>query len=238
MLISDMAEVHQALHAGAVTLHTKITSRVPQTDEAGKPYLKRYETTPGRMLLGECLPQSSKVPFDTVNRLLTKKDVGDVIDEVYRHTGQKETVLFADAIMSLGFRHAFKAGISFGKDDMIIAPDKDKLVDEDPRDSGEGFRAAISGRPDHAAGEVQQGHRRLEPLRRSGREFDDERDQGGPKAPQRAREGHQLDLHDGAFRCARFAGADQAARRYARADGQAVGRDHRDADHLELQGRS
>ena len=76
MLISDMAEVHQAIHAGAVTLHTKIISRVPQTDEAGKPYLKRYETTPGRMLLGECLPQSSpKVPFDTVNRLLTKKDV-------------------------------------------------------------------------------------------------------------------------------------------------------------------
>ena len=130
MMISDMSEVHQALEAGAVTLHTKIISRVPQTDEAGKQYLKRYETTPGRMLLGECLPQSSKVPFDTVNRLLTKKDVGDVIDEVYRHTGQKETVLFADAIMALGFRHAFKAGISFGKDDMIIAPDKDKLVDE------------------------------------------------------------------------------------------------------------
>ncbi|NEK70900.1 MAG: hypothetical protein G3W70_24350, partial [Xanthomonas perforans] len=90
---------------------------------------KRYETTPGRMLLGECLPKSHKVPFDTVNRLLTKKDVGDVIDEVYRHTGQKETVLFADAIMALGFRHAFRAGISFGKDDMLIAPDKDKLVD-------------------------------------------------------------------------------------------------------------
>jgi len=130
MLLADMAEVHQALEAGAVTLHTKVISRVPQTDEEGKTYLKRYETTPGRMLLGECLPKSHKVPFDTVNRLLTKKDVGDVIDEVYRHTGQKETVLFADAIMALGFRHAFKAGISFGKDDMIIAPDKDKLVDE------------------------------------------------------------------------------------------------------------
>ncbi|MBA3836613.1 MAG: DNA-directed RNA polymerase subunit beta', partial [Zymomonas sp.] len=74
--------------------------------------------------------KSHKVPFDIVNRLLTKKDVGDVIDEVYRHTGQKETVLFADAIMSLGFRHAFRAGISFGKDDMIIAPDKEKLVEE------------------------------------------------------------------------------------------------------------
>ena len=130
MLISDMSEVHQALEAKAVTLHTKIISRVPQTDEAGKQYMKRFETTPGRMLLGETLPKSSKVPFETVNRLLTKKDVGDVIDEVYRHTGQKETVLFADAIMALGFRHAFKAGISFGKDDMLVAPDKDALVDE------------------------------------------------------------------------------------------------------------
>ncbi|OAN57206.1 DNA-directed RNA polymerase subunit beta' [Sphingomonas sp. TDK1] len=130
MLLADMAEVHQALNAGAVTLHSKITSRVPQTDEDGKSYLKRYQTTPGRMLLGECLPHSHKVPFDVVNRLLTKKDVGDVIDEVYRHTGQKETVLFADAIMSLGFRHAFKAGISFGKDDMIIPEAKVGLVDE------------------------------------------------------------------------------------------------------------
>ncbi len=130
MLLADMAEVHQALHAGAVTLHSKITSRVPQTDEQGNSYLKRYQTTPGRMLLGECLPHSHKVPFDVVNRLLTKKDVGDVIDEVYRHTGQKETVLFADAIMSLGFRHAFKAGISFGKDDMIIPEAKVGLVDE------------------------------------------------------------------------------------------------------------
>ena len=130
MLISDMSEVHQALEAKAVTLHTKIVSRVPQTDEAGKQYMKRVETTPGRMLLGETLPKSSKVPFETVNRLLTKKDVGDVIDEVYRHTGQKETVLFADAIMALGFRHAFRAGISFGKDDMIIPTEKVALVDE------------------------------------------------------------------------------------------------------------
>ena len=53
------------------------------------------------------------MPFDIVNRLLTKKEVGDVIDQVYRHTGQKDTVLFADAIMGLGFRHACKAGISF-----------------------------------------------------------------------------------------------------------------------------
>jgi len=130
MLLADMAEVHQALHVGAVTLHSKVISRVPQTDEQGNEYLKRFETTPGRMLIGECLPKSHTVPFDVVNRLLTKKEIGDVIDQVYRHTGQKETVLFADAIMALGFRNAFKAGISFGKDDMIIPASKEGLVDE------------------------------------------------------------------------------------------------------------
>ncbi len=130
MMLSDMAEVHQALEVKAVTLHTKIVSRVPQMGEDGKLTMVRYNTTPGRMLIGETLPQSHKVPFDVVNRLLTKKDVGDVIDEVYRHTGQKDTVLFADAIMSLGFRHACRAGISFGKDDMIIPDSKVGLVDE------------------------------------------------------------------------------------------------------------
>jgi DNA-directed RNA polymerase subunit beta' len=130
MMLADMAEVHQALFAKAVTLHSKIISRVPQTDEAGNQYMKRFETTPGRMLIGECLPQSHKVPFDIVNRLLTKKEIGDVIDQVYRHTGQKDTVLFADAIMSLGFRHAFQAGISFGKDDMVIPDSKIATVDE------------------------------------------------------------------------------------------------------------
>src|SRR3990170_514301 len=130
MMLGDMAEVNQALAAKAVTLHTKIVSRVPQTDESGVEEMKRVETTPGRMLLGETLPKSHKVPFETVNRLLTKKEIGDVIDTVYRHTGQKETVLFADAIMGLGFRHAFQAGISFGKDDMIIPHEKEGLVDE------------------------------------------------------------------------------------------------------------
>ncbi len=129
-VLSGMQEVHQALHVGAVTLHSKITTRVPQVDEKGREFLKRVETTPGRMLIAECLPRSYKVPFEVVNRLLTKKEIGDVIDQVYRHTGQKDTVLFADAIMALGFRHACRAGISFGKDDMIIPDSKVGLIEE------------------------------------------------------------------------------------------------------------
>lgn len=130
MRLSNMTEVHQALNVGAVTLHSKIISRVPQVNEQGETYMKRVETTPGRMLLGETLPQNYKVPFETINRLLTKKDIADVIDTVYRHTGQKDTVLFADAIMSLGFKYACKAGISFGKDDMIVPAAKEALVEE------------------------------------------------------------------------------------------------------------
>jgi DNA-directed RNA polymerase subunit beta' len=129
-MFSDMAEVHQALETKAVTLHTRIIARVPQADESGAISMQRFITTPGRMLIGECLPKNFKVPYDIINRLLTKKEIGDVIDQVYRHTGQKDTVLFADAIMGLGFRHAFKAGISFGKDDMIIPASKDGMVEE------------------------------------------------------------------------------------------------------------
>ena len=177
MLLSDMAEVHQAIEVGAVTLHSKIIARVPQTDEDGVERMVRFDTTPGRMLLGETLPKSHKVPFETVNRLLTKKEIGDVIDQVYRHTGQKETVLFADAIMSLGFKYAFKAGISFGKDDMIIPEAKTEMVAE-TKAIVAGFRAAISGRPDHAAGKVQQGDRRLVHMRRQGRERHDGQAEG------------------------------------------------------------
>ena len=53
-----------------------------------------------------------------------------MIDAVYRHCGQKETVIFCDRIMALGFNHACTAGISFGKDDMVIPDTKTKLVDE------------------------------------------------------------------------------------------------------------
>ena len=87
-----------------------------------------YDTTPGRMLLGELLPRSPMVPFELVNRLLTKKDISNMIDVVYRHCGQKETVIFCDRIMGLGFRYACRAGISFGKDDMVIPETKDAIV--------------------------------------------------------------------------------------------------------------
>ena len=53
-----------------------------------------------------------------------------MIDTVYRYCGQKESVIFCDQIMTMGFRESFKAGISFGKDDMVVPDDKWTLVDE------------------------------------------------------------------------------------------------------------
>ena len=82
------------------------------------------------MILGELLPKRPETPFSLVNRLLTKKEITRVVDEVYRHCGQKETVLFADRIMALGFNYACTAGISFGKDDMVVPPEKEALVNE------------------------------------------------------------------------------------------------------------
>jgi DNA-directed RNA polymerase subunit beta' len=70
------------------------------------------------------------VQFDAVNKLMTKREISSLIDLVYRHCGQKETVIFCDRIMSLGFYNAFKAGISFGKDDMVVPHAKWKIVDE------------------------------------------------------------------------------------------------------------
>ncbi|HYZ62511.1 MAG TPA: DNA-directed RNA polymerase subunit beta', partial [Acetobacteraceae bacterium] len=63
-----------------------------------------------------------------INRTLTKKNVSDVIDAVYRHCGQKECVIFADRLMGLGFGQAAKAGLSFGKDDLIIPESKPELI--------------------------------------------------------------------------------------------------------------
>ncbi|EEX16655.1 DNA-directed RNA polymerase, beta' subunit [Citreicella sp. SE45] len=130
MAFSSIEEVEHALTAGEVHLHAKITCRVKQIDETGQEIVKRYETTPGRVRLGALLPMNAKAPFELVNSLLRKKDVQRVIDTVYRYCGQKESVIFCDQIMSMGFREAFKAGISFGKDDMVIPDNKWELVEE------------------------------------------------------------------------------------------------------------
>ena len=128
MAFGSIGELEQALGNGVVTLHTKIRARVDTVDDEGNPIKVRVDTTPGRVLLMEILPKNPLVSIQLMNQLLTKREVTNVIDIVYRHAGQKDTVIFADRMMSLGFSHACKAGISFGMDDLVIPEAKERLV--------------------------------------------------------------------------------------------------------------
>ena len=129
MIFGSVDEVQHALDAGVVHLHAKIQARIPQIDDEGNEIMVRFETTPGRVRLGDLLPKNAKAPFSLVNRLLKKGEVQQVIDTVYRYCGQKESVIFCDHVMTVGFREAFRAGISFGKDDMLIPDNKWAIVD-------------------------------------------------------------------------------------------------------------
>ena len=129
MIFGCVDEVQHALDAGVVHLHAKIQARILQIDDEGNEIMVRFETTPGRVRLGDLLPKNVKAPFSLVNRLLKKGEVQQVIDTVYRYCGQKESVIFCDHVMTVGFREAFRAGISFGKDDMLIPDNKWTIVD-------------------------------------------------------------------------------------------------------------
>ena len=126
--LGSIGEIENALNAKAVHLHDKIRARYDTIDADGKPVRMRVITTPGRMLIAQILPKHPNVPFTLLNKQLTKKNVSDVLDAVYRHCGQKECVIFADRLMGLGFSQAAKAGLSFGKDDLIIPDNKWELI--------------------------------------------------------------------------------------------------------------
>ncbi len=117
------------MNRNPVSLHAKVKGRYLATNAEGEKVLEIHETTPGRLLLAEHLPRMAGMTFAMANQLLTKKNISGLIDLVYRNCGQKETVIFCDRIMALGFHHAFKAGISFGKDDMLIPETKEKIVE-------------------------------------------------------------------------------------------------------------
>jgi DNA-directed RNA polymerase subunit beta' len=130
MVFRDMGEIQHALEAKVIQLHTKIKARYKTVDEQGEPKTVVIDTTAGRMMMADLLPRHRNVPVSVLNTVLTKKEISNLIDVVYRHCGQKETVIFCDRMMKLGFRHACLAGISFGKDDLIIPDAKQKLVSE------------------------------------------------------------------------------------------------------------
>ncbi len=130
MVFSGVDEVEHALYNGFVTYQTKIKCRLEVMGEEGKIVRKVFDTTPGRVLLSQVLPKHPNLPFALFNRLLRKKEIADIIDQVYRYCGQKETCIFVDRIKNMGYKYAAVSGVSFGKDDMIVPKTKWKLIKE------------------------------------------------------------------------------------------------------------
>ena len=123
-------EIEQGLESGQINVHSTIISRFETIDEKGNKKIEKYTSTAGRFLLANLLPKNKDIKFSLIDRLLPKKVVSEIIDIVFRFCGQKKTVIFCDKLKDLGFKHAFKAGISFGKDDLVIPSNKSQLIDE------------------------------------------------------------------------------------------------------------
>ncbi|KAF3980889.1 MAG: DNA-directed RNA polymerase subunit beta' [Methylococcales symbiont of Hymedesmia sp. n. MRB-2018] len=130
-VFGSIDEVSKALDCKAVELQSKIQLRVTEKlkNEEGDVYsqTKRYETTVGRALIWDIVPEG--MPFDVVNVDMTKKNISELIAYSYRHLGNKDTVVLADKIMYLGFKYATRSGVSFGIEDMVIPAKKASILE-------------------------------------------------------------------------------------------------------------
>src|SRR5690606_19006226 len=132
MVFSDVAEVKRAYDNRVVELHAKVKVRITElvTEEDGTKQRKTsiVDTTVGRALLAEILPEG--LPFELANTELTKKNISRLINSCYRKLGLKDTVVFADQLMYTGFAFATRAGVSIGIDDMLIPDEKKGMLNE------------------------------------------------------------------------------------------------------------
>ncbi|HAF29003.1 MAG TPA: DNA-directed RNA polymerase subunit beta' [Bacteroidales bacterium] len=116
-------EVTIAFNEGAVAMHASIKVKTHDIIE-GKPVTRMIETTVGRVLFNEFVPKE----VGYINELLTKKSLRDIIGMVLKKTGTDVTSKFLDDIKNLGYQTAFRGGLSFNLDDVIIPKEKDELV--------------------------------------------------------------------------------------------------------------
>ncbi|MCI0480244.1 MAG: DNA-directed RNA polymerase subunit beta', partial [Candidatus Dadabacteria bacterium] len=116
-IFSSIDEVQMAYDSGEIGIHAKIKVRVSG---------KIYETTAGRVLLYDIMPKD--IPFELVNRVMTKRAIEELVDTCFRMAGGKNTVILADRMRTLGFKYSTKAGISISIDDMSIPLKKKELL--------------------------------------------------------------------------------------------------------------
>ena len=126
MRFSSPAEARMAYDHGAAHLQARVKVRLEG---------ELVDTTIGRIIVGELLPAS--VPFAVVNKELSKKELGFLVDYTYRHAGTKDTVILADRLKDLGYEQATRAGISICINDMKIPVNKEEFVEESERKAAE-----------------------------------------------------------------------------------------------------
>jgi len=130
MVFADRHEVHRAYETRSVGLHARVKVRIREylAGEDGEMHEIRrlVETTVGRALLFDIVPKG--LTYDLINQDMTKKRISAVINTCYRTLGLKQTVVFADQLMYTGFSYATRAAVSIGVDDMLVPPQKEKIL--------------------------------------------------------------------------------------------------------------
>jgi DNA-directed RNA polymerase subunit beta' len=130
MFFADTKELRRAYDARQISLQAGVEVRIrevlPNEDGEQVERVRRVKTTAGRALLFDIVPDG--LPFDLVDRDMTKKSISQLINACYRRVGLKETVIFADQLMYLGFRMSTRAGVSIGLDDMVIPAEKEAIL--------------------------------------------------------------------------------------------------------------
>jgi DNA-directed RNA polymerase subunit beta' len=129
-LFANLSEVSRAYESRGVELSAKVTVRIKEVevleDGERRDKITRYETTVGRALLSEILPPG--LPFSHINKALKKKEISKLINASFRRCGLRETVIFADKLMYMGFTFATRGGISICVDDMLVPTQKGALI--------------------------------------------------------------------------------------------------------------
>ena len=148
LIFSDIGEVQRAFDAGEVELNSRVNMRLTEyakDKETGEfvSSTQLWETTAGRALLSEILPKG--LPFSNLNKALKKKEISKLINVSFRKCGLKETVVFADKLLQAGFRLATKAGISICIDDMLVPPEKPKIISRAQKEVKEIEQQYVSG---------------------------------------------------------------------------------------------
>ena len=137
-------DAQNSYEAGMVDIHANIRVRMPSDNPEHKLGYELVETTVGRAILSDILPE--KMAFSQINKVMTKKTISKVLDYCYRTFGIKVTVIFADNLMYTGFKYATRAGASIGIKDMEIPDDKASIIeqaDNEVREIESQFRSGL-----------------------------------------------------------------------------------------------